>query len=194
MKTSSPVINGRFADEDDLFVEVDAANSKNSNAEDLGSADPLGNVQKRQNISDEEEDAGVCLASVSSSSPASSRELSGRRCRSVCVGDIPSFQCENTSKESAVPLTLTNSSAPVAVSTPEGNRKANSGSSSCLMNSNDCNSRYDKNSGNNVKEFNRRNEGIRQPRPASCTFGANGASHSPLEGRNNCLNTKRIFT
>ena len=148
----------------------------------MGSDDPLLSVHKRQNISDEEEDAGVCLASVSSSSPASSREHSSRRCRSVGVGDIAGFQCENKSKVSTVTLELTNSSAPVAVSTPEGNRKAKTQSTICLPNSNECNSMCDQNGDNNSKELNRRTESTRQARPASCTFGTNGASDSLLQG------------
>ena len=133
---SSPVVNGRFADEDDLYTEVDAARSKNSEGSERGSAQQLVHPHKRHNVSDEEEDAGVCLASVSSSSPASSRELNGRRCRSVCVGDIKAFQCENQLEDTTRLSKPANCPAPVAESTPEAKRKQNGGSCNVLMNSN----------------------------------------------------------
>ena len=140
-------------------------------------------VQKRQNISDEE-DAGVCLASVSSSSPASSRGLNSRRCRSVCVGDMPAFHCEKPPSNSTVPLIHTNSSTPVAISTPEAIRKSKSDiSSSCILNPNNYVPIYNKNSANNIRESNKRKEVIRPPRPASCTFGLNGGENGTLEGK-----------
>ena len=151
----------------------------------MGIADNMINNQKRQNISDEEEDAGVCLASVSSSSPASSRGPSGRRCRSVCAGDVPPFHCENTSKDSTLPIIHTNTSAPVAVSTPEEHRKLKNGGSTHEVSSNNYVPKYSKNSANNIRESNKRKEAIRQPRPASCTFGTNGASHMTMEGKFN---------
>ena len=188
IKTSSPVINGRFADEDDLYVEVDAANPQTSGGDDMGLSNNMVNPPKRQNISDEEEDAGVCLASVSSSSPASSRGPGGRRCRSVCGGDIPTFHGENVTKDSSVPLIHTN--APVAISTPEENRKNKCGSTRSVANSKNYVPKFNKNSANNIRESNKRKEAIRQPRPASCTFGTNGASETTLEGKHKILSRR----
>ena len=139
--------------------------------------------QKRQNISDEDEDAGVCLASVSSSSPASSRGPSGRRCRSVCAGDITTVHRENATKEPIIPSMSNNNSAPVAQSTPEEHRKHINGSSSSVLNTNNYIPMYNKNNASNIRESNKRIESIRQPRPASCTFGTNGSAHATLEGR-----------
>ena len=195
IKTSSPVINGRFADEDDLFVNVEAVNSKTSIPDDMELVEDIVSVQKRQNISDEE-DAGVCLASVSSSSPASSRGLNNRRCRSVCVGDMPVFHCEKPPSDSTVPLIHKNSSVPVAISTPEAIRKSKSDiSSSCILNPNNYVPIYNKNSANNIRESNKRKEVIRQPRPASCTFGTNGGENGTLEGKQMYaqLNIERSF-
>ena len=151
----------------------------------MGISDNMINNQKRQQISDEEEDAGVCLASVSSSSPASSRGPSGRRCRSVCPSDIPKFHCENPSKVSTVPIIHTDTSAPVAVSTPEEHRKLKSEGAAYEVVSNNYVPKFNKNSANNIRESNKRKEAIRQPRPASCTFGTNGTSHVTLEGKCN---------
>ena len=182
IKTSSPVINGRFADEDDLFVEVDAANSKHpADNDDIEITNNMVISHKRQNVSDEDEDAGVCLASVSSSSPGSSRN--GRRCRSVCPADIATNHSENLSKEPIISLMSNNGSAPVAQSTPEEQRKHNSGSSNPVLNTNSYIPMYNKNNASNIRESNKRIESIRQPRPASCTFGTNGSAHATLEGR-----------
>ena len=139
--------------------------------------------QKRQNVSDEDEDAGVCLASVSSSSPASSRGPSGRRCRSVCAGDIPTVHRESLPKEPVISIINTNNSAPVAQSTPEEHRRHKNGSCSSVTNPNNYIPMYNKNNASNIRESNKRIEAIRQPRPASCTFGTNGSAHATLEGR-----------
>ena len=139
--------------------------------------------QKRQNVSDEDEDAGVCLASVSSSSPASSRGPNGRRCRSVCAADITTNNCENLTKERAFSLMSNNSCAPVAQSTPEEQRKQKSVVSNSVISGNSYIPMFNKNNASNIRESNKRIESIRQPRPASCTFGTNGSAHATLEGR-----------
>ena len=56
-------------------------------------------------------------------------------------------------------------------------------SSSCMLNPNNYVPIYNKNSANNIRESNKRKEVIRQPRPASCTFGTNGGENGTLEGK-----------
>ena len=140
-------------------------------------------TQKRQNVSDEDEDAGVCLASVSSSSPASSRGPSGRRCRSVCAGDIPTAHRGNVTTEPVISIINSNNSAPVAQSTPEEHRRYKNGSTNSVTDTKNYIPMYNKNNASNIRESNKRIEAIRQPRPASCTFGTNGSAHATLEGR-----------
>ena len=76
-----------------------------------------------------------------------------------------------------------NSCAPVAQSTPEEHRKQKSGVSNSVISGNSYIPMFNKNNASNIRESNKRIESIRQPRPASCTFGTNGSAHATLEGR-----------